>query len=89
MRLRKELENLKRQDRREAVERIQKIQQYQREKVLEKIMSDDARAMQIKAERENLLVTRGLMRKQADLQKQQMLEAFERLKLKGKADVIR
>jgi hypothetical protein len=55
--------------------------------VLEKIVSDDMRSMQIKAERESLLVTRGLMRKQADLQKQHMVEAFEKMKLKGKVDV--
>ena len=55
--------------------------------MLQKIVSDDMRSMQIKAERENLLVTRGLMRKQADLQKQNMVEAFEKMKLKGKVDV--
>lgn len=37
LRMRKEMEYLKRRDRQETVERIQRIQQYEREKVMEKI----------------------------------------------------
>lgn len=51
-------------------------------------MNDDLRTQSIKAEREGLLIARGEMRKQADHQKQQMMEMFERMKLKGKANVI-
>ena len=81
------MEHLKRKDRQETVERIAKIQQYKREKVFEKIVHDDMRSIQIRSEKENLLEARKEMRKQADLQKQQMVEAFEKMKLKGKVDV--
>jgi hypothetical protein len=74
---------LKRSDRKETVERIQKIQQYKREKIFEKIVSEDVRSQQLKAEREALLVARGEMRKQADLQKQKMMETFEKMKTTG------
>ena len=43
--LKKELENLKRKDRQETVERIAKIQQYKREKIFEKIVQDDIRSV--------------------------------------------
>lgn len=67
LRLKMEFENLKRNDRKETVERISKIQQYKREKIMEKIISDDIRSQQLKSEKEALLVARGEMRKQADL----------------------
>ena len=86
LKLRKEMENLKRKDRQETVERIAKIQQYKREKVFEKIVQDDMRSMHIRSEKENLLEARKEMRKQADLQKQQMMETFDKMKLKGKVD---
>lgn len=65
------------------MERIQKIQQYKREKIFERIVSDDVRAQQLKAEKEALLMARGEMRKQADLQKQKMMETFEKMKTTG------
>ncbi len=43
LRYKKELEYLKRRDRQETVERIMRIQQYEREKVMEKIQNDDLR----------------------------------------------
>jgi hypothetical protein len=61
--LRKELENLKRKDRKETVERISKIQQYKREKIFEKIVQDDMRSIHIMSEKENLLEARKEMRK--------------------------
>jgi hypothetical protein len=47
-RYRKELENIKRSDRRETVERISKINEYKKEKVLEKIIQEDQRSQQLK-----------------------------------------
>jgi hypothetical protein len=41
----------------------------------------------LKQEREALLAARFDMRKQADFQKQHMMQAFEKMKLKGKIDV--
>lgn len=46
--IKKEIEALKRQDREETVMRIGKIQEYRKEKVLEKIREDDERANQVK-----------------------------------------
>ncbi len=86
-RFKKELEYLKRKDRQETVERIQRIQQYEREKVMEKIQSDDVRTLQLKAERNNLLAARREMRSQADKQKEEMMKAFEKMQAKGKIDV--
>ena len=87
LRYKKELEYLKRRDRQETVERIQRIQQYERDKVMEKIQNDDTRTLQVKAERNNLLAARREMRSQADKQKEEMMKAFERMQLKGKIDV--
>jgi hypothetical protein len=83
-RFRKELENIKRNDRRETVERISKINDYKKEKVLEKIIQDDQRSQQLKEQKNGLLVARLEMRKNADLQKQEMVRQFETMKLKGK-----
>lgn len=82
-----ELEYLKRRDRQETVERIQRIQQYERDKVLQKIQSDDLRTFQLKEEKSNLLNARIQMRTQADKQKEEMTKAFEKMQAKGKIDV--
>ena len=64
-----------------------RIQQYEREKVMEKIQSDDMRTVQLKQEKQSLLAARFQMRSQADKQKQEMMQAFERMQNKGKIDV--
>lgn len=87
MRIKKELEYLKRQDRQETVQRIQRIQDYEKERVLSKIQSDDIRTYQIKAERNSLLAARREMRSQAEKQKEEMMKAFERMQSKGKVNV--
>jgi hypothetical protein len=86
-RYKRELEYLKRRDRQETVERIQKIQEYEREKTLQKIQSDDLRTLQLKMEKSNLLAARREMRSHADKQKEEMMKAFERMQAKGKVDV--
>lgn len=50
---------------------------------MEKIISDDIRSQQLRQEKEALLIARGEMRKQADLQKQKMMETFEKMKTTG------
>jgi hypothetical protein len=42
------IENIKREDRKENVKRISKIQDYQRDKIMEKIQEDNMRAEKIK-----------------------------------------
>ena len=51
---------------------------------MEKIIADDMRTMSLKEEKNNLLIARSEMKKEAERQKQQMLETFEKMKLKGK-----
>jgi hypothetical protein len=79
---------MKKQDRQETVMRIARIQEYQKEKVMEKIESDNERSARILAEKAALLETRQKLRKQVDFQKQRAIEAFERMKKKGKLDVF-
>ena len=69
LRYKKELEYLKRHDRQETVDRIMRIQQYERERVMEKIQGDDIRTQQLKEEKQGLLAARFQMRSQADKQK--------------------
>jgi len=58
LRYKKELEYLKRHDRQETVDRIMRIQQYERERVMEKIQGDDIRTQQLKEEKQGLLAAR-------------------------------
>jgi hypothetical protein len=58
LRYKKELEYLKRRDRQETVDRIMRIQQYERERVMEKIQGDDIRTQQLKEEKQGLLAAR-------------------------------
>lgn len=77
---------LKRKDREENVKRIERINEYQREKIMERIEQDNERAERIRVEREALLQTRQNLRKQIDLQKEEMLVIFEKMKKKGKME---
>jgi hypothetical protein len=45
------------------------------------------RTVQLKQEKQSLLAARFQMRSQADKQKQEMMQAFERMQNKGKIDV--
>ncbi|MDR3582048.1 MAG: hypothetical protein P4L67_02110 [Candidatus Pacebacteria bacterium] len=78
---------IKRTDRQETVKRISKINDYQREKILERIENDNERAERIRMEKAALLDTRQKLRKEVDLQKTKVLDVFERMKRKGKIDV--
>lgn len=64
--IKKEMENLKRKDRQETVERIARIQEYKRDKIMEKIVQDDVRSQDIRVQKTELLDARGEMRRQAD-----------------------
>ena len=64
--MKREIEYLKRRDRQETVERMMRIQEYGREKVMQKIMSEDLRTYSLKQEKNNLLAARREMRSQAE-----------------------
>lgn len=56
-------EVIKRTDKKENVDRIMKVQEYEREKLMNKIEEKMEKADHIKHEREQLLHQRGLMKK--------------------------
>lgn len=72
---------LKRTDRRENVERIHKMQDYQREKIMEKILRDNEKAQRIKEEKANLLDTRMKLRQEIDRSKQEIMDKFQKIKM--------
>ncbi len=77
---------IKREDKLENVDRIAKAQEYKKTKVLEKIEFGNAKSEHVRREKEKLLETRFAVRREADKQKQTVLEAFESMKKKGKID---
>ena len=76
---------IKRTDKKENVERIMKVQEYEKEKLLEKIEEKMFKADLIKNERQQLLDQRQLMKKEIERQKREMYEKIEKLK-QGKID---
>lgn len=83
-----ELAALKREDRQETVNRIGKMNDYQRDKLLERIETDNEKSQRIMQEKAALLETRHKLRKQVDRQKAKVLEEFEKMKKQGKIDVL-
>ena len=82
----KEANNLKRQDRVKTVERIMRQNEYHKEQIQEKILRDNAKAQAIKDQKEEILMQRRKMTKEAIVQKTKINEAFEKMKCKGKMD---
>jgi len=81
--IKKEVKSIQREDRVENVQRIARAQEFQRQKMLEKIEEDNAKARKIKEDMQKLLETRKRLRAEADMQKQAVLANFERLKKEG------
>lgn len=63
---------IKQLDKRDNVERIMRVQDYEKEKLLDKINEKMTRADSIKAEREQLLQQRAEMKKEIEAQKREM-----------------
>lgn len=84
--IKKEMDLIKREDKQENVERIAKAQQFKKDKILEKIEFDNMKTQHVRKEKEKLLETRFQVRREADKQKTQIMEAFEMMKKKGKID---
>ena len=78
---------MRRYDREETVKRIQKMAEYQRQKVLEKIEDENEKAKNVRLQKEALLETRKKLRKEVDAQKQNVLLEFEKMKKKGRINV--
>src|SRR5437762_2561306 len=84
--IKKELDLIKREEKFENVDRISKAQDYKKSKIIEKIEFDNMKSEHLRKEKEKLIDTRFSVRREADKQKQQILEAFETMKKKGKID---
>eukprot|EP01016_Furgasonia_blochmanni_P000581 TRINITY_DN10154_c0_g2_i1.p1 TRINITY_DN10154_c0_g2~~TRINITY_DN10154_c0_g2_i1.p1 ORF type:complete len:190 (+),score=60.99 TRINITY_DN10154_c0_g2_i1:60-572(+) len=85
LKMKHNLSVMKRLDRVENVQRISKVQDFERQKIMERIEADNERADRIKMERQQLLEARKEMKKQMELSKQEMLEKFDKVK-RGKLD---
>lgn len=79
---------IKREDRVENVNRISKMNEYTREQLLEKIEADNEKSRKVQMEKQALLTARSQLRRDIEQQKSKVLEEFERMKKKGKLDVI-
>lgn len=84
--LKREMDLIKREEKIENVTRIAKAQDYQKQKTLEKIQYDNMKSVQLQREKDKLLETRFQVRREADKQKQQIMDTFETMKKKGKID---
>ena len=79
---------IKREDRVASVNRISKMQEYNKEQLLERIEQDNEKTKKVQMEKRALLEARGQLRRNIDKQKRKVLEEFERMKRRGKFDVF-
>lgn len=84
--IKREMDLIKREDKLENVQRISKANEYKKAKILEKIEFGNMKGEHIRKEKGKLMETRFAVRKEADKQKQTILNAFESMKKKGKID---
>ena len=64
--------------------RIAKAQEYHKKRILDKIEYDNTKTQTVKEEKGKLMEVRNQVRREADKQKQQVMETFEQMKKKGK-----
>lgn len=64
--IKREMELLRREEKIENVERIAKAQDYKKQKILEKIEYDNEKSVHLRKEKEKLLETRFVVRREAD-----------------------
>lgn len=87
MRQKHALELIKKNDKHENVQRIARMQEYQKEKLMEKINHDTDRATQIKNEKDSLLSMRMGIRREMEGSKRSIMEKFEQVK-RGKVKFL-
>ena len=80
--VKRELDDMKRSDRQENVIRIERQQQYYREKILERINEDSNKVELRKRAKEELMAERKKVKDHAEAEKQKMMSMFEDLKKK-------
>lgn len=74
---------LKRFDREETVQRIQRMRDYQTQQLLLKIQMDNEKAERVKQKRAELLDQRKLINQQIVKEKEEVMKKFEKLKFTG------
>jgi hypothetical protein len=78
---------MKCEDRIETVNRIAKMNEYNKEQLLERIEQDNEKSRKVQMEKQALLAARSQLRRDIEKQKSKVMEEFERMKRKGKFDV--
>ena len=68
------------------VERIGRAQEYKKQQILDKIEYDNQKTEALRIEKERLFASRASIRREAEKQKQQILDTFEQMKKRGKLD---
>jgi hypothetical protein len=84
--VKKEMDLIKREDRMENVQRISRATEYHKAKILEKIDFDNMKTVHVKQEKDKLMETRFMVRREADKQKSAIMNVFEKMKKRGKID---
>lgn len=77
---------MKRRDRFDAVQKLSRIQDYQKLKVLAKIESDAERAGEVQRQKEMLFEQRRRLRESITAKKKEILEKFEDIKKKNRSE---
>jgi hypothetical protein len=86
MMIHKEQEALRREEKQANVQRIARAQEYKKKIIMDKIEYDSNKADSLKLEKERLFSSRAIIRREADRQKQKILETFEKMRRKGRLD---
>jgi len=74
---------LKQSDKQDTVKRIQRIQEYQKQQTMMTILEDNEKANAVKLQKMELLDQRRALRKNIDIQKQQLVETMEKIRRTG------
>ena len=84
--IRKEEESLRREEKLANVERIARAQEYKKKLILDKIEYDNHKTESLKTEKQRLFSSRAQIRRDADKQKQLIVETFEKMRKRGRLD---
>lgn len=84
--IRREEELLRREEKWANVERISRAQEYKKKLILDKIEYDNSKTESLQAEKKKLFSSRAQIRRDADRQKQKIVETFEKMRKRGRLD---
>jgi len=86
MMIKREEELLHREEKYATVERIARAQDYKKKLILDKIEYDNSKTESLKLEKQRLFSSRAQIRRDADKQKQKIVETFEKMRKRGRLD---